>query len=418
MRTIWRIILVSAMCMMFADGPSAQPEAGSPELTLTDMHLVQSSNQFGLNLFHKVAAGEPADKNVFISPLSISYALAMTLNGADGDTKNAIAKTLEVPSLATDDVNASFMHVTSLLTKLDSAVTFDIANSIWYRSGLPVKKVFIDVNQSSFNARVSALDFASPSAADLINQWVNENTKGKITEIVTPPIDPQTIMFLINAIYFKGCWTVKFDQGKTEDRPFYPTTGGSTTCRMMLDTRQFDYFETDTFQAIRLPYGNRSFSMVVILPRPKVGLDGVIEMVDANTWHQWQGQFHPREVEFGLPRFKFAYDISLKETLRAMGMATAFDPEKANFDKMLEPQDLQGQRAFISDVKHKTFLQVDEEGTEAAAVTAVVMAMTSAAEPSPPPVMIVDRPFLFGIVENKSGSLIFVGKIEKPVWED
>ena len=418
MRKIWGIILVSAVCMMFADGPSAQPNAGSPELTLADMHLVQSSNQFGLNLFHKVAAAEPAGKNAFISPLSVAYALAMTLNGADGDTKTAIAKTLEVPILTPDEVNASFKHLTSILTNLDSAVTFDIANSIWYRSGLPVRKTFIDVNQSFFNARISALDFASPSAADLINQWVNENTKGKITEIVTPPIDPQTIMFLINAIYFKGCWTVKFDQDKTEDRPFYPTSGSSTTCRMMLDTRQFDYFETDTFQAIRLSYGNQSFSMVVILPRPKVGLDGIIKTVDAHTWHQWQGQFHPREVEFGLPRFKFSYDISLKETLQAIGMATAFDPMTANFDKMLEPQNLQGQKAFISDVKHKTFLQVDEEGTEAAAVTSVVMAMTSAAEPLPPPVMIVDRPFLFGIVGNNSGPLIFIGKVETPVWED
>jgi len=418
MRKILAGILVTAMCVMFVDGPQAGSNPGSPALSNADKDLVKSSNRFGLNLFHKVAAGEPAGKNAFISPLSISYALAMTLNGADGDTKNAIAQTLELAGLATDDVNASFRRLTSLLTKLDSAVTFDIANSIWYRSGLPVRKAFIDVNQSSFNARVSALDFASPSAADMINGWVNENTKGKITEIVAPPIDPQTIMFLINAIYFKGCWTVKFDKARTEDRPFYPAAGVQTTCRMMLDTRQFDYFDTDTFQAIRLPYGNQSFSMVVILPRPKVGLDGIINAVDADTWNQWQGQFHPKEVEFGLPRFKFAYDVSLKGTLQAIGMATAFDPKTANFDKMLEPQDLQGQKAFISDVKHKTFLQVDEEGTEAAAVTAVVMAMTSAAGPSPPPVMIVDRPFLFGIVENKSGSLIFFGKIEKPVWED
>jgi serine protease inhibitor len=410
------IIIVTLLCVCAVNTYGNEGDK-QIRLTAADTNLAAAANSFGLKLFHQLNESASGDANIFISPMSISYALAMTLNGADGTTRDAIALTLELAGMSEDDIDASNKQLMAYLTSADSSVTFDIANSIWYRSGLPIRDEFVATNETYFNAQVQGIDFGAPDAANVINSWVRKNTKDKITQIVSPPIDPQTIMFLINAIYFKGSWSAKFDKAATRDHPFYLIDGSSTDCRMMFMERKYAYFENDLFQAVRLPYGDSAFSMLVFLPRDTAGINALIGDLDDDAWMQWRKNFYVTKVNFGLPRLKFEYSVTLNDILKNMGMALAFAPRDADFGRMVHLDQLGGENVFISDVKHKTFLQVDEEGTEAAAVTSVTMALTSAA-PMPSPVMIVDHPFLFAIEDRASGSLIFIGKVMKPVWTE
>ena len=189
-------------------------------LTIGEQQLVESSNTFGFKLLNEVVE-QDGDKNIFISPLSVSMALGMTLNGADGDTYAAMKQTLELAGLTEEEINKSYASLIELLRVLDTEVIFQIANSIWYRQGFPAEESFLDVCQQYFDAVVEGLDFDDPAAVDTINNWVNENTNGKIEGIVEPPIDPLTVMFLINAIYFKGTWKYEFDEQDTKSTPFY-----------------------------------------------------------------------------------------------------------------------------------------------------------------------------------------------------
>ncbi len=415
MRNIFITILI-LVCMCV--GNSYAEQSGKPvQLTAADSNLVAAANSFGLKLFHQLNESVADDANLFISPMSISYALAMALNGADGTTRDAIALTMELAGMPQEDIDVSNKQLMSFLTAADSSVTFDIANSIWYRSGLPIRDEFITTNQTYFDASVQGLDFGAPGAAGTINAWVKKSTRDKISQIVSPPIDPQTIMFLINAIYFKGSWSTKFIKEATQDHPFYLIDGSTENCRMMSARQKYAYFDNGEFQAIRLPYGDSAFSMLVFLPRDTAGVNALITDLDDDAWSQWRKNFYVTKVDFGLPRFKFEYSVTLNDILKNMGMTLAFEPRQAGFGRMVHLDQLQGENVYISDVKHKTFLQVDEEGTEAAAVTSITMALTSAA-PMPPPIMIVDHPFLFAIEEKSSGSLIFIGKVMKPVWTE
>ncbi len=413
MAVLMRIVTVIVIIIFCLSVALAENQSSISEISEAGKLVSRSANRFGLRLFQEVATD--GEGNIFISPMSVSYALAMTLNGADGETRKSILSTLQLNGI--DDINTSFKNLTAYLTGLDPLVIFDIANSIWYCDGLPINDAFVDVNRDNFDALVRGLDFSVPKAADIINQWVSDNTNEKIKKIVRPPIDPSTIMFLINAIYFKGDWTIKFDPNDTRDHPFYPAEGKETTCRMMFNTKKYDYFEIDLFQAISLPYGKADFAMTVFLPDSLSNVNNLIDRLDEQNWSIWQENFHKTKVELGLPHFKFEYKITLNEILKSMGMAVAFDGQKADFKKMLEPGSVPGQNIYIDQVLHKTFLQVDEEGTEAAAVTSVTMGLTSAM-PMPNPVMIIDRPFLFAIIEKNSGSIVFIGKVTDPVWED
>jgi len=403
--------IVVCICMIAGDS-FGEVDMPPEELSKTDMEIVQSSNRFGLELFKRISETDETNANVFISPWSVSYALAMTLNGADKETETAMQSALKLSGLSRDDINAAFKNLMPYLTELDPGVTFDIANSIWYRPGLPVWDNFMQSNREYFDAEIRPLQ-----SAEAINTWVKDKTKEKISRIVNPPIDPETIMFLINAIYFKGSWSTKFKDYMTRDHPFYSIDGSEMTCRMMTDTRNMDYFPHPDFQAARLPYGDSAFSMLIFLPKDTAGIYDLLRLVNDSAWHRWRKNFSRIEVEFGLPRLKFEYDIELNDMLKAMGMAIAFERRQADFGRMVDLTRLDGENVYIDKVMHKTFLQVDEEGTEAAAVTSVVMGLTSAVEPETP-VMIADHPFLFAIEERSSGSLIFIGKVMTPEWKE
>ena len=378
------------------------------ELTVAEKRLVQSDNKFGLKLFKEIIE-EEGDKNVFISPLSVSMALGMTYNGAKGTTQEEMQTTLELSGLTIQEVNQSYKSLIELLTGLDPKVRFEIANSIWYRQEFSFEEEFIHLNKTYFNAQVRGLDFSDPSAPDIINGWIDEGTNGKIKEIVDE-IDPLAVMFLINAIYFKGSWTERFDESLTADDWFTLPDGSRKPCRMMMQTDDFGYFEDSDFQAVDLPYGDAGFSMTIFLPRPETDVDALIAQFNQENWDYWINSFSKRSVGLYFPKFTLEYELTLNDVLKALGMEIAFEPYQADFTGMYKgPESL-----YISEVKHKTFVEVNEEGTEAAAATSVEMVLTSA----PLSVtMRVDRPFVFVIKENHSQTILFMGKIVEPTLQ-
>lgn len=403
-----RILLISIVSLLFmscGDNPVASPPR---DLTDLEKQLVASDNKFGLKLFQEVAADD-RDKNVFISPLSVSMALGMVLNGADGETKAAMQQTLAVAGLSDEQINSSYQSLIQLLRDLDPRVTFNIANSIWYRQGVRFEPDFINTNRTFFDAEIDSLDFGLPEAADIINAWVADNTNGKIEKIVEQ-IDPEIVMFLINAIYFKGDWTQKFDTAFTEDGDFYVPDGSEKQVPMMHIEDTFRYLETELFQAIDMTYGDSLYSMTVILPQSEQSLEAVIGQLSSSNLAEWTDSFSPRIVNLTMPKFKLEYEISLKDVLTRLGMGVAFDPNQADLTRMFADPG----NGYISKVRHKTFVEVDEEGTEAAAATSVEIGVVSV-----PPVfeMTVDRPFLFLIKENHSQTILFIGQILDPTRE-
>jgi serpin B len=374
-------------------------------LTSAEKELVGSSNTFGFKFFKEIVEQE-ADGNIFVSPLSVSMALGMTLNGANGETRDSMAEALEFSGMSMEEINDSYRSLIDLLGSLDEKVRFQIANSIWPRLGFPVEEEFIDVNESHFDAEVRELDFDDPESVDIINGWVNSNTNGKIEEILTD-IPPEIVMLLINAIYFKGDWTAKFDPDNTHDAPFYLSDGTTTGCKMMEQENTVRFFATEDFSAIELPYGDGDFSMVILLPNQGVELDAVIGSFSDENWNAWIASSYEADLMLKIPKFEMKYEINLNDVLKALGMSIAFDRYLADFTGINRDGNL-----YIDFVKHKTYVRVDEEGTEAAAVTVVGIGVTG----GPPTTFIVNRPFAFVIRESHSGTLLFMGKIVKPVF--
>jgi len=372
-----------------------------PEVSLDT--FCESNNKFGFKVFKEIVK-EQADDNIFISPMSISYALGMTFNGADGKTKEEMAKTLEFGNLTDSEINASFKALMKKLMELDPKVMMEIANSIWYRENVDVLKKFKEVNQDCFQAEIRNIDFSDQETVGIINSWVSENTKGKITEVIDE-IDALAMMYLINAIYFKGSWTDEFKKERTREDKFFIAEEKSVLCEMMNTSNENLYFENDDFQAIELPYGKENFSMIVILPKKEKDINEFISNLNLEDWNSWLTGFSKQNGSLVLPKFKIEYELEMNDVLKILGMPNAFTAD-ADFSKMTKKQKL-----FISNVKHKTFVDVNEEGTEAAAVTVVEMKLTSF---KPGFFMKVNRPFVFAIKEKEMNSILFIGKIVNP----
>ncbi|HUU44910.1 MAG TPA: serpin family protein [Acidobacteriota bacterium] len=376
---------------------------GGTDAATVDERLVTADNTFGLKLLRELADAAPGE-NLFISPTSVAMALTMTYNGASGETQAAMADALAINGLTLQEVNEASQALRLMLEDPEPDVRLDIANSLWARDGIPFEEDFLERNRQYFAAEVTTLDFASPDAAPTINGWVDDKTEGRITEIVDDPIDPDAILFLINAIYFKGTWTYKFDPEETSERPFGCADGSTAMVPMMEQADGFRYLEGDGFNAVRLPYGSERMGMYLFLPDEDVGLNEIIGVVDAATWDTWIGQFETQMCGVMLPRISLEYEQSLKNSLIALGMGLAFSDE-AEFSQMTSLP------VKISDVRHKTFLQIDEEGTEAAAVTSVESQLLS--DPRYP-VLRFNRPFLCAIVDDGTGAILFVGAVSDP----
>ena len=405
--TVFIIGITSINC---SDEMASPKSKNIRQLTELEKSIVESDNNFGLKLFKRISEAEK-DKNLFISPLSVSMALGMTLNGANGSTEEAMKTTLELEGLNMQQINKSYQSLIELLTNLDPKVVFEIANSIWYRQEFTFKQEFIDTNKIYFNAEVRSLNFNSPDAPTIINQWVDDKTHGKIEEIVDS-ISSDVVMYLINAIYFKGIWTYEFEKSQTMDDQFNLIEGSVVPCKMMSQKGDFKYVETPDFQAIDLPYGDGDFSMTIFLPKSNKSIDSLIDKFNQTNWNLWINSFRKCEGTIQLPKFTLEYEITLNNILQALGMAIAFDPDNADFSGIYSGTE----RLFISKVKHKTFIEVNEEGTEAAAATSVEIVLTAVGGPKF--TMRADHPFIFVIRENHSHTILFMGKILKPEYLD
>ncbi len=388
--------------------PSEQP---GPADVSDDMFA--TSTRFGFKLYGQLVT-EYEGQNLFVSTPSVAIALAMTYNGAEGTTKDAMARAMSLEGIDLDEVNASYADLLTLLANPDSAVELSIANSLWARQGLPFKDDFLQRNEDFYRAEIASLDFNDPNAARTINAWVNDKTKGKISAIVSPPINPETILFLINAIYFKGAWTYEFDETLTEDRTFHLLNGSSKGHPRMHQSGYYRYLHNDQFQAVRLPYGSKRMSMYVFLPSQESSLKEFQQSLTAENWWDWMSDFRSTEGDVALPRFRLEFETSLNDALHALGMGIAFDPDNADFSAMFPVS--ADANVYISNVKHKTFVEVNEQGTEAAAITSIEVGATEFM-PEPPQrfSMIVDRPFFFAIRDDQTGIVLFMGSIVDPL---
>lgn len=400
--------LNSSNSSALAESPLPQTELPVSEKPASiDTKLVSANTKFGFNLFSKLLVKDN-NKNIFFSPSSIALALAMTYNGASGSTQESMGKALELQGMNLQQINSNYAELKASLENPDSQVTLNIANSLWADQNASLKPDFIQNNQDFYQAKLTNLNFADAGTPGIINNWVKENTQGKIEKIVEN-IDPDQVLFLLNAIYFKGSWTREFDQDKTAEFPFSLSSGEEKQHPMMSQSGDYKYYETEQFQAVNLPYGeNGRVSFYVFLPKQNSNLKSFYQNLNAANWETWMSQFAKREGSVRLPRFKMDYEATLNDALSALGMEEAFS-NNANFSEM-------GNNLKISEVKHKTFVEVNEEGTEAAATTSVGIELTSATVPSQKPFqMIVNRPFFCAIRDNQTGSILFMGSIVEPV---
>jgi serpin B len=384
-----------------------QPETPLQKKTLkTDAKIIESSNKFGFKLFSEVLKND-REKNVFISPSSVAIALAMTYNGASGTTQLAIAKTLELQGLNLPEINSSYKAaLKQLLDNSDPKVQLKIANSLWANQDVSFRPDFLQRTQDFYQAKVSNLNFQDAAAPSIINNWVKENTNGKIDKIIEK-IEPLDVLFLINAIYFKGKWSKEFDKNQTAQYPFYITPSRQKQLPMMSQDGDYRYYENNQLQAVSLPYGkDGKFSFYIFLPKQNSNLNAFYQNLNVENWEKWITRFSKQKGFIRLPRFKTDYDVTLNDALKSLGMEEAFS-NKANFSGM-------GKNFAISQVKHKTFVEVNEEGTEAAAATSVGIVATSLRDEPEPFRMIVDRPFFCAIRDNQTGSLLFMGSIIEP----
>ncbi len=367
--------------------------------------VITAGNRFGFELFREVLKTEDKDKNLMISPYSVEMALSMTYNGAGGDTKKAFENVLHTDELPLSDLNQSMADLTKALITVDPKVIFHVANSIWYRNTFSVEDDFLNINKKYYDAEVKPLDFNDPGSKNIINNWVDEKTNHKIPEIVDQ-IDPLSVMFLINAVYFKGIWKYRFEKENTRNMTFHVSADQTKQVPMMYQKGDFSFFYNDIFSAIELPYGQGNFSMIFLLPDPEKSLQDITDNLTPENWQLWTDSFNKvNELELTIPKFTFDYGKALNDPLKNLGLGIAFSGD-ADFSRINPDADL-----YISKVKHKTFVQVDEEGTEAAAVTSVEIQVTSA---GPDKIFILDRPFLFVIKEKYTGSILFIGRVSDP----
>ena len=405
-RSLRRTLPASLLALALACAPAADPVAPAlltelpRPLTDRERMVADDGNSFSFDLLRQVNLDQ-TQANVFLSPLSASMALGMTLNGAAGATAEEMRRTLGFGDASQQSINDGYKGLIGLLRGLDSRTDLRIANSIFYRQGFPFEQSFLDSGKEYFDAEIRGLDFSAPSSVGTINDWVSRNTNAKIPTILDA-INSNDVMYLINAVYFKGTWRSRFDPKATADAQFHALGGASQPMRLMSQKSTLPYLETADFQAVDLQYGNSAFSMTVILPRPGKDVNAAVAELTESAWSQLTAGFREAEIQLYLPKLRLEYERTLNDDLQALGMRLAFTT--ADFT----PMSPRGRELFISKVKQKTFVDVHEEGTEAAAATVVAVAVTSMPLT---PVMRVDRPFMFIIRERFSGTILFVGKI-------
>lgn len=361
---------------------------------------------FSLDLFQRLAQAD-AGKNVFVSPLSVWLALGMTYNGAAGATAMGMAEALHASGISINDLNKDNAGLMGVLTAADPKVKIAIANSIWMRKGLEgkFKQDFLDRDRQYYAAQIKALDFSDAGAAGVMNKWVEDNTNGNIKDLIEPPIDSMTVMFLINAVHFKAPWKKAFDPKKTVDGEFTAADGKTAQIKYMVNEEDNIGFADENLVAARIPYASGRLEMVALMPR-QITLADFIKGLTPELLKSDIEKCEETGMRLSFPKFKLEYAASLNDALKAMGMEEAFNTAGADFTNMSEPM---GRELYISDVKHKSFIEVNEEGTEASAATSVEMRAAGIIMS-----LTFDKPFVYLIRDTKTGAVLFIGTLENP----
>ena len=402
------VILVASCSKNDNTEPDLTPK--SIDLTAEAPQAIESSNEFGIELLKKVA--EEDNNNLMLSPLSASTALTMLLNGCGGDTYTQLHGTLNYPSgMTIGDINEAYKSLVGQLLEADPKVKLALANAIFYRNGFSVKAPFLAVMDNDYKAQIDGLDFNAPSALTTINKWANDNTNGKIPKVLNE-IDPDAVMFIMNALYFNGDWSYQFDKSLTQELPFYPDGGNSLDVTTMNGEVGSKVSGGNGYRAIEMPYGRTNFTMVVIVP------DGTLsDFYPSFTPQMWDQLTYDLDgmPEFDktivfMPKFKFSYEKYLNDQLKSMGMVDAFIPYQADLSGISDNS------IYVDFVKQNTFVEVDEEGTEAAAVTTIGIFETVSMPPKPNP-FVIDKPFIFAIRERTTNTLLFIGQVVNPMEE-
>lgn len=376
-------------------------------LTAEQKQIVASSNSFGLNIFKQVVSNSKDGENVFISPLSVSMALSMLYNGAATQTKTELKEELGYIGLSDTEVNESNRDLIKALIDADPKVAMEIANSIWYKNAFAVEPAFLAVNKDYLSADVRSAKFDA-ATKDLINSWVADKTHQKIKTIVDQ-IPTDAVMYLINAIYFKGVWKYQFESKNTKPGYFYLTGGKTKQVDFMSQEGSFDFYQNDLFTAIDLPYGKGNYSMMVMVPKAGKTYKDIVAVLNAQNWSTWTNSLGKMKVKVYLPKFRFSFKKELNDDLTAMGMPTMFT-DFADLSGISTANSLK-----VSKVMHKSFVEVNEEGTEAAAVTSVEIVLTSVPETT---VFNADKPFVFIIHEKSTKTFLFMGVVNEPLSEN
>ena len=363
---------------------------------------------FSWNLFQNTVEKKG---NVLISPASVYLALGMTYNGAGGETRQGMAEALSATAMTPEEFNKACRDYINILRTTGKETELSIANSIWYRAGFPIANVFLQTNADYFDSAAQSLDFNQPSAVQTINGWVDQSTKGTIDKIVEE-ITPETMMYLINAVYFKSDWKVPFEGAMTRKREFH-TPGGKVTADFMNQMSRMEYFEKDGTKGVVLPYVDGRFQFFAILPEETIEIRSFIDAMDGAGIYGILTSIRTETVQLSLPKFETRYGENLNDALTRLGMGLAFDSAQADFFPMLETdQQDTANRLFISKIVHKTYCRVDELGTEASAVTSVTVDTAGFFEPQHQ--LVFDRPFVYGIADVVTGAPLFLGKMENP----
>lgn len=373
-----------------------------------DAAFAQSQLSFAFDLYRELQQHKSSPQaNDTISPVSIATALAMTMNGAAGDTLVEMETALHSSGRTSEERNHGYEVLADLLSHSSENVQVSLANSLWGRTPLEFRKEFLDASKSYYNAEIESLDFSGDGAAKRINDWVNQQTAGKIDSIVDSSIPANTILYLINTVYFKGTWQREFEADRTMPADFTNASGEQQQVSMMHNGGSFPYVHMDGYQAIRLPYKDSGLGMVILLPDEELTLDELISDLEPERWQTMLDAMSYTVGHIGLPKFKLEFEQSLNSTLQALGMERAFDIDRAQFEPMIQLN----VPVFIGEAKHKTFIEVDEKGTEAAAATVIEMEAGSA-PPEDPFDMVVDRPFFFAIEDERTSALLFMGSVQ------
>jgi serpin B len=371
---------------------------------------VAADNDFAFRFFRETLATVPTQadaENALVSPLSLTIALGMLYNGTSPEAGDELATTLGVGDFTKEQTNAHYKTLVDALLAADPQTALAIANSIWTRNTYPVKTTFYDINRKWYNAVAQSRDFNLKATLDEINKWGADNTNGKIPTILDA-IPEDAVLYLINAVYFKSQWMDAFDKNDTRNEPFTLTGGTKTEVSMMNQQTQLPYYSDDKIECVDLPYGNGAFSMMVMMPAADGSLDDLIADLDADTYNKAVNGLIPAKVDLKLPRWKQQCDFRLNDAMKNLGTKQIFGP--GSLSGIADDSSL-----AVSEIRQKTFVEVNEEGTEAAAVTVVGVFVTSVGPGEMEPIEFhADRPFVYLIRERSTGAILFLGRVDDP----